>query len=192
MEIIIEQQDIDIFKISVDGHQRYYGYHKLRNWHTYIDIVSLRGVRPQVFVEMKKKYRFFRSPQFEVNIKGQESPIFESLTRNGRDFQLTGPNYIYQLIGHKNTRASFFKDEVQIGYISDLATLPLMNGDKYKLIADYDSDLNFLLPMAMMWNYIQFYPKGTSDGFSINVKVGQFKESQPPNFKWTPKASPEH
>lgn len=187
MEIIIKQErtySATEYAIEYSGSIRYYAYQRSRGGYRVYDIVSLRNVQPQIFVEIKKMTKWFRPDWFEITLKGQESVVFQK-PEKGANYQLSVQEDTYEVLGHKYLNASIFKNKQQVGFLSKMNIASFRGKDNFKLLMDYDVNLAILLSLSIIWGDLYYSRSGGQS--LINIDLGSFTEKQAANLNWRPK-----
>ena len=154
-----------------------YAYEAYRNFHNYIDIISARGVKPAIRVEIKRHRRIWNE-KFTVKIDEERALTFRSSSHFHHTFELIDGEAHYEIIGHRGLNASVFRNDEQIAVLLKMNIISVFGADRYYLQMDKDADLQVLLALALIWDML--YGDRTID-------LGQFLQRQEQDYEWKPK-----
>ena len=170
------------YRIEIDGQTRYYAYVRFRKRHTFIDLVTVRGVRPIVSLEIKKEVRSFKLPTYYILGLGEKAIACKPGPRRENRYQLVYEKDTYDIIGHRNSFASIFKNEQQIWLLANQTIVTFLQGYKYSLEIDFDCDLRIALSLALIWDNFSFNSEGIFPQLIFNI--GQLWEIRKRDVHW--------
>lgn len=180
MDILIRQKAGLTTKEYVISHGEKvlcYAYEAYRNFHNYMDIISARGVKPAIRVEIKRHRRIWNE-KFTITINETQVLTLRSSSNFHHTFELFDGEVHYEIIGHHGLNASVFQDGKQIAALLKMNIISVFGADRYQLQMDRDADLQILLALALIWDML--YGDRTID-------LGQFLQRQEQNHDWKPR-----
>ncbi|MEL6835771.1 MAG: hypothetical protein AAFP77_22420 [Bacteroidota bacterium] len=180
MNITIQQKaglSTQEYVIAVNGKAHYFAFEAYRNFHTHIDILSAKGIKPAVRIEIKR-HKSLLNEKFTIRIAEDKVLRFEGASFWYHDYAIFDSEVRYEIIGHRGLSASIFRKSEQIGQLTKLNIISVLGKGRYQLQANENADLQMLLALALIWDHLY--------GNRV-VDIGQLFQSRAANREWKPK-----
>lgn len=173
----VQQVDVREYWIRKEDQNIAYAAVRTRNFHSYIDVNSLRNSPYQWRFSIKRLIRLWKL-EHELHLTDGRIAIFRRVSRRKNLFEAKLGAEVYHVYGHKYLSASIFCGAVQVAFLRKTNIVTVLDNDRYKLLCNQNAPIELMIAIALIWDGIYAYRSG--------INLGQLTEHRAPDFDWEP------